>query len=312
MQYKFIQAGSSVKTKENHLYLDVGNSLTIGIIDHHQLSDTQKSATTLVYENTNLINKNTQTIVLHQNPDLDCIASSYLATYYLTYNSLPLFSKELCEFLDKADFGLSLIHTTNLASLFSVLKTNIKSDKDIVIMGHELIEDMSTIGFDSGVILDKYEKEVLQLNDENSIFQNDLKNSIEKEFVLKDRYTKEFRPLKALILKTPQSKLFKSISRELGYDLLIVVWNKKRTVISLKGDSYFTLEDIGDKLNNLEKQKREKLKIVIEEPNREGYCIADPWYDGRAHNYTIIDAPRSGTLLDFNEILQSFKGKNDC
>ena len=307
MKYQFIPAGSSVKVNENHLYLDVGNNLSKGIIDHHHLHGTQKSATSLVYENENLIDKSTQTIVLHQNPDLDCVASSYLATYFLQHNSFPLFSKELCEFLDKADFGLSLEHTINLASLFSVLKTNIKSDEDIVKIGHELIEDMSTVGFDSGVILDKYSKEVLQLNDENNIFQNDLKNSEVKEFILQDRYTNKYRPLKALILRTPQSKLFKSLARELGYDLLIVVWNKKRTVISLKGDSYFTLESIGDKLNTLEKQKREKLNITIKEPNREGYNIPDPWYDGRVHNYTIIDTPRFGTLLDFNKILSAFK-----
>lgn len=306
MKYKFIEAGSCIDIcLEYELYLDVGNNLTVGIIDHHQLSGTQKSATRLVYENKNLIDINTKTIVLHENPDLDCIASSYLATYYLHYEKFPSFTKELCEFLDKADFGFSLKHTINLASLFSVLKANLQSDEDVVKIGHKLIEDMITTGFDSGSFLDKYSKEIIELNNENKIFQYDLKNSNNKEFILQDRYTKKFKPLKALILKTPKSKLFKSLSRELGYDLLIVVWNKKRTVISLKGDSYFTLENIGNKLNILEKQKRDKLKIKLKEANREGYNIPDPWYDGRAHNYTIIDAPRMGTVLSYCEILKT-------
>jgi hypothetical protein len=29
----------------------------------------------------------------------------------------------------------------------------------------------------------------------------------------------------------------------------------------------------------------------------------DPWYDGRGHNYTIVDSPRSGTLLRYQQII---------
>ena len=32
-------------------------------------------------------------------------------------------------------------------------------------------------------------------------------------------------------------------------------------------------------------------------PPRAGYDNADPWYDGRADGFTIVDSPRSGTLL---------------
>jgi hypothetical protein len=35
---------------------------------------------------------------------------------------------------------------------------------------------------------------------------------------------------------------------------------------------------------------------------RSGYDNADPWYDGRAHGHTIIDSPRSGTLLTADEV----------
>ncbi|MBT5491004.1 hypothetical protein HOK00_01475 [bacterium] len=59
----------------------------------------------------------------------------------------------------------------------------------------------------------------------------------------------------------------------------------------------------GDRLNKAEKIKRDRLNILIDEPNRPGYDIPDPWYDGRAHDYTIIDSPRIGTILNFNEIL---------
>ena len=35
---------------------------------------------------------------------------------------------------------------------------------------------------------------------------------------------------------------------------------------------------------------------------RSGFANADPWYDGRTHGYTLVDAPRSGTLLTGDEI----------
>ena len=37
-------------------------------------------------------------------------------------------------------------------------------------------------------------------------------------------------------------------------------------------------------------------------PFRVGYTNADPWYDGRAHDDSIVDSPRSGTVLSAEEI----------
>jgi hypothetical protein len=37
-------------------------------------------------------------------------------------------------------------------------------------------------------------------------------------------------------------------------------------------------------------------------PLRLGYDNSDPWYDGRGHNYTIVDAPRHGTVLSADAI----------
>ena len=90
----------------------------------------------------------------------------------------------------------------------------------------------------------------------------------------------------------------------MGYELLIVKWSDKRVVISLKPDSFYTLKEIGEKLNKAEKLKREKLGIKLNEPNRPGYDMTDPWYDGRGHNYTIVDSPKTGTLLSLEEILK--------
>jgi hypothetical protein len=39
---------------------------------------------------------------------------------------------------------------------------------------------------------------------------------------------------------------------------------------------------------------------------RPGYANADPWYDGRGHNGTIVDSPRSGTFLTADQIEEIF------
>ena len=304
MKYSFLSAGSLLEhTEEGRLYLDVGNNLMSGIIDHHQLEGLQKSATRLIYENSHLILDGLESIIVHNSPDLDCVASSFMAEYYKINKIFPPFSEELCEFVDKADFGLPLNNIINLSTLFTIIKSQSNSDYEIIKQGHKLISDIEGCGFDTGNFPIKYQDEANQIIEDMKIFEKDIQKSSVQTFHIQNRVSKKIEIIKGLILKKPQSKLFKFWARDKGYDLLIVLWDKKRTVISLKGDSYYTLEGIGNKLNDLEAQKRKELNIIINEPNRVGYNIPDPWYDGRAHGYTIIDAPRSGTQLELEDIL---------
>lgn len=42
----------------------------------------------------------------------------------------------------------------------------------------------------------------------------------------------------------------------------------------------------------------------------DGYCDnADPWYDGRGHEFTIVDTPNTGTVLDYGTILDIATGQ---
>jgi hypothetical protein len=88
-----------------------------------------------------------------------------------------------------------------------------------------------------------------------------------------------------------------------------------RCMISVKPDAPVNLEGLGKRLEKLEHDRLEKanrgkdpreFQIVTGErlPNRPGYSNPDPWYDGRAHGYTIIDTPRCGTVLSADEIEQ--------
>jgi len=300
MNYKFISAGSMADYKKKELYLDVGNKLQKGIIDHHQLN-IQKSATTLTYENPNFILKDTKTIILHKSVDLDCIASSYLAEFYLQNEKFPDFAEELCRFVDVIDFGKRPKSFINLNSFFILRKTN--NDYENVKIGHYLIEKLSFFGFEGGKYPTEFKEDIKNIENNYKIFKDDLKKSKKIECILSTKNNKK-QKIKGLILFAPKSMFFKYFARDIGYELLIVKWSDKRVVISLKNDSLYTLKGIGDMLNEAEKKKREKLGIKLNESNRIGYDMPDPWYDGRGHNYTIIDSPKIGTLLDFEKILQ--------
>ena len=73
-----------------------------------------------------------------------------------------------------------------------------------------------------------------------------------------------------------------------------------------------SLRGLGSLLDQAESDRRRHLYGVDDratdpatgaaKPPRPGYANSDPWYDGRAHGYTIVDAPRAGTLLTADEI----------
>jgi hypothetical protein len=86
----------------------------------------------------------------------------------------------------------------------------------------------------------------------------------------------------------------------------------RRCILSVTPDSGATLRGLGGLLDQAEADRRRQLFGVDDrgtdpvtgdarEP-RAGFANADPWYDGRAQGYTIVDAPRGGTLLTADEI----------
>lgn len=306
MNYSFVAPGTHIiKNIDTRLYLDVGNMLQLGIIDHHHLAS-QKSATHLVYAHPELIPPEINEIVLHSSPDLDCIAASYLAIRYLEKKEFPLYSKELVEFVDKSDFGKPIENIINLASLFTIIKSRCQDDTEMVHKGHQLIDDLASYGFDSSSIPEKYLSLKNIIDEDYKLYKDQLDSFSPTSYnlPLKSNHT-QYQKTKCLIMNQPQARLFKDWARVDGYDMLIVQWPKNRTVISVKADGIVNLLGVGDRLNSAEKQKRKDLNISIDEPNRPGYDMPDPWYDGRAHGYTIIDTPRVGTCLEFDEILYS-------
>ncbi|QOY50956.1 hypothetical protein [Candidatus Sulfurimonas baltica] len=315
IKYKFNLYGTVSKAKKNVLLLDNGNKLTKGIIDHHQPSAPKHSATMLTFLYPKLIGENIQRIELHISPDLDCVASSYLASYYIKNKSFPKFAEKLAKYLDKVDFGQSSKYKVSLSSIFSFLKNECKSDLEIVKRGHILIKECVKYGFESGSLPPKYHRYIKSIRDDYITYEADLKRASIKSIQVKRRNTSRFIQTQALIVFLPKSKLFTewarndSVHTKNGFDLLVTSLSSKRTIISVKPDGVTTLKGFGDVLNSMETKRRKEKGIVLKEENRVGYDIPDPWYDGRnpSHNYTIIDSPRRGSELEFTEILKALE-----
>jgi hypothetical protein len=86
----------------------------------------------------------------------------------------------------------------------------------------------------------------------------------------------------------------------------------RRCILSVRPDSEASLQGLGDLLDQAEAQRRQEIYGVddravdpatgLAKPPRPGYANSDPWYDGRGHRHTIVDAPGAGTVLTADEI----------
>jgi hypothetical protein len=91
----------------------------------------------------------------------------------------------------------------------------------------------------------------------------------------------------------------------------------RHCILSVTPDSGCWLRGLGALLDEAESKRRADVygadDRVVDPVSgsrklaRPGYVNADPWYDGRAHGFTIVDAPRSGTLLTADEIEGVFR-----
>jgi len=119
----------------------------------------------------------------------------------------------------------------------------------------------------------------------------------------------------ALYLENPTSALFKELARgdranstfKQGFQLLVVAQDLdaetdhplQRYIISTDPASGLNLKGLGRKLETGEQEKENRSDLpllpgrerVPDGKGRHGYNVMSPWYDGRGHNFTIVDSP---------------------
>jgi hypothetical protein len=308
MQYSFIMSGSFVKPDTSCTYVDVGNNLCKGIIDHHQPGIYDECAATLVYKFPQYICDSCHCIVGHVNPDLDCCAGMFLTAKYLLKGQYEKNYQVFCDFVKQIDLGYQTNSIVNMASLFNFIKFECTSDYEILTKSFEMFEIFGTDAYDCNKLPQNYITYEEKIKNDYVDFMDDMKSSYKLNFFIPKKNNTPSENIKCLIMpRLPISILFKdwarlSLQGNEGHIFTVVKLSERRVIISVKPDCGFYLKGLGDRLNEAEYDSETITK-------RPGYNYEDPWYDGRdsVHNYTIIDSPRKGTKLSFDEIIEIIK-----
>ena len=356
---------------ENRLHLDVGNQLQPGVIDHHHLAAYQGSAASLVLAHPELILASVNslredipfTIMLHKNPDLDCLASAYLSISYLTSGSFPEGGESLARYADSVDGGYLGMSCSNPFALYSACMDlahrlslciwNSQDDMwrrfvgdalDVVdfVVRKVAREGVSVLDVDAflcpGLFRPQDRDEVKDDIVHYRRKLSDPKSNARRLFLRLPRQLGGTAEVEAILVRDVQHPqdpercmFFRDWARSdsalcpgAGGFVALSVFesessvNPRRCIISVKPDSGVWLRGLGALLDHAEAEERRKIHTVDDramdpttrQPKlpRRGYSNSDPWYDGRAHSYTIVDSPRAGTVLTAERIEEIFIG----
>jgi hypothetical protein len=131
LRFAFVGQGSrapEMKGPQDRLFLDVGNDLRAGVLDHHHLTAHAGSTAGLVLAHPRLIDAAVKTqrqpddpftLVLHAQPDLDCLCAAYLAAAHLSAGSFPPGADALALYVDRIDEGGPGLTLANPFSLYA-------------------------------------------------------------------------------------------------------------------------------------------------------------------------------------------------
>jgi hypothetical protein len=373
LRFEFVGFGeraASTPYRPDRLYLDVGNDLRTGVVDHHHLAAYAGSTASLVVAHPDLVLDAVDpgrkaddpfTIVLHMDPDLDCLASAYLAISVLTAGTFPAGVEALARYIDRVDSGHISVTQDNPFTLYSAYmlvahRLTLRTWRTREDMWREYIrQGLPLVEFATECVV-REQRSILEIDafDCPGLFGPDDRETVRRDL---DRYrhklqdptthatrlrlrlpgqlggTAEIDALLARDVENPDDPgrvlFFKDWARtdrqlpanKAGFAALSVFLSRStvgvpRCILSVRPDSGVCLRGLGALLDEAEAARRVERHGVddrVEDPRthqplprRPGYPNADPWYDGRAHGYTIIDAPRSGTLLSAEEIERLF------
>lgn len=115
----------------NRIFLDIGNKLEKGVIDHHEIYSNSNSTSynstvgiltacpEFIFSNINDDSEEIE-IVLHSSPDFDCIASAYIAMYLIENKQYPDNYKYLVDYAEEIDSGRILFSPDNFINPYAI------------------------------------------------------------------------------------------------------------------------------------------------------------------------------------------------
>jgi hypothetical protein len=277
-------------------------------------------------------------IVTHFLPDLDAISAVYFAQKYLEGQMFSAFDGLFCDYVNMVDLGKLILdpdHPVGIASLWLSHTSNVDYgiaftqdfNKKLLQQGLSFIEAVITVtekeenpwinhGFDEVASLQPHCDKII--NDAHQ-YAEDFKNSVTGIVELYNAETRGFDEVEVIISREAKSFLWKYWVRgdrrntlfKRGFVLTCLHYPNK-SIISVPSNLPYHLKGLGLYIDSLEikgllaHKNQPELTAAIdalvtgsEGTPRVGFHRNDPWYDGRgAHNFTIIDVPRAGSLLD--------------
>jgi serine/threonine protein kinase len=361
---------------QDRLFLDVGNALRPGVIDHHHLTAAPAGSTTsLVLAHPEFIAGALMpgraadarfTLVLHEKPDLDGVAAAYLATVYLTTGAFPEGADALGRYLDKVDEGSLGMTLANPFSLYAAYRQvtnrllprpwNSEHERwhecvriGLEVVGHAValvqqgtpllaLDAFTSPGHfgpeDRQEVLDDIQRYHRKLQDPATAARctwlrlpGQFGGTVEVEALLVRDVQNAVDPERCMFFKDWARTDAAHCPNGHGFIALCVFMSAdarqvRRCILSVTPDSGASLRGLALRLDEAEGKRRQEIfgaddrvfDPVTAAPRtpRPGYQNADPWYDGRAHGYTIVDAPRSGTVLTADEIEAVFLRFGGC
>lgn len=266
----------------------------------------------------------------HREPDWDGAASFYLVDYMIREGTLPPpeVTKALAEATAIIDQGKARIESQVVRPflLYLMLSNRLRDWGELLIRGRDLIAlviEGAGRNIRAADFLQPWQPPAgyaalaADLEADHGRFEDDLRNSAGTFEIHVPMKNKVSEPAKALYFRRPpESVLFKYWAREIEKPaVLIVPWASaegsiNRVVISIDPHSSWHLPELGYELEKEETRKRVEAGLPRGGAPRfgDGYCDnEDPWYDGRGHDFTIVDSPARGTVLTYDEILACVK-----
>ena len=361
IRFNFVRNGTTAEETpdKNTIWIDVGNKMQKGIIDHHgDERDDSVCAAEMVYKHPELVLENITdsedlTIVGHILPDFDCVASAYLVKQLAEKGRLDPEIEKIVEYAKLTDTGRINPGRNDIRNVYSILnafaympenanKSFDELNEFIMKKGFELLdycieriknnpnltlESEDLIGDDCPFI------EELKLLEEASKQYEKVLEEAEKTEIYVPTLDGSVKKVPAVFIKSiPENELtrdmLKNWLRNDGYVFTsIPIYDShsfttddgkrleevstSRVIISVAPGNNVNLKGLGYNIEKKEEQKCSELGIrryskgrdgSITYTNRPGYESPDPWYDGRGHNYQIIDGPMSGSVLSVEEI----------
>lgn len=306
-----------------------------GVLDHHQSEGEPLCTSKLVLKYPEFVLSQCEvgkglTIVTHHNPDIDAIVAAWLVRNLLEERGrLSKAAIRIADMVQQIDRGETELTRDNPYTFYSVMMMFL--DKFV---GDDACRMQAGIDF-----LDEIEREFVSaleerraidwqnvageaellefIRDDFALFECDVEQGFVRPVLVDCADLSDRKTAHCLFVRQPKSKLFKSWVRgardyagEMKYEALAVQLNPKRTIISVAPDTGICLKSLGELLQQAEMSKHAELGQLITGENRPGYDSPDPWYDGRnaLHQYTILDSPRAGTVLTWEEIVDIILG----